>query len=426
MSHTPTNPVILDDWARRQAIPFDMASDQSFGTAVDQMLAAIGDSVELVGLGEPMHGAAEFSLLRNRLFQRLAEVHGFTAIAVESSFPRARVVNEYVSGTGGPASYEDVENAGFSHGFGQLAANCDLIEWMRAYNADPAHGQKLHFYGFDSPTEMMWTDSPRRLVEFVLDYLESVSAGDEDRRTRITKLLGEDAPWENQEAAFDPTKSIGLSPAAMSLRIEVEELASELNVRRPELVFATGDAAHREALHYASIARQLLNYHASIARPSETRTAHLLGIRDAMMADNLAYITTRERGRERVLAFAHNTHLQRGIASWQWGPNLLQWWPAGAHVSSMLGSRYAAIGVGVGTSDTHGIAPPEPGTLEAILTATPGPGRFIPTHSAQSLDAVTDAALPTRSGAAKNPGYFPLTSKSLTDFDWLAVLDSIA
>ena len=43
---------------------------------------------------------------------------------------------------------------------------------MRAYNADPAHGKKLQFYGFDSPTEMMWSDSPRRLVEFVLDYLD--------------------------------------------------------------------------------------------------------------------------------------------------------------------------------------------------------------------------------------------------------------
>ena len=100
MPPSPTNPATLDDWARREAIPFDMASDQSFDAAVDQMVAAMGDSVELLGFGEPMHGAAEFLVLRNRLFQRLVEAHGFTAIAVESSFPRARVVNEYVSGSG--------------------------------------------------------------------------------------------------------------------------------------------------------------------------------------------------------------------------------------------------------------------------------------------------------------------------------------
>lgn len=50
---------------------------------------------------------------------------------------------------------------------------------------------------------------------------------------------------------------------------------------------------------------QLLNFHAAIARKS--RPADLLGIRDASMADNLAFIVARERGRGKVLAFAHKT-----------------------------------------------------------------------------------------------------------------------
>jgi hypothetical protein len=91
----------------------------------------------------------------------------------------------------------------------------------------------------------------------------------------------------------------------------------------------------------------------------------------------------------------------------------------------MLGQRYSVIGTGVGTSEAHGISPPEPGTLEAHLTAAPGPGRFIPTHQGQSFDTTAVAALQTRASGAKNPGYFPLTAKSLTDFDWLAALDSI-
>ena len=423
-----TNPVTLDDWARREAILFDLASDQSLDGAVDRMLAAMGQSVELVGLGEPMHGAAEFLVLRNRLSQRLVQAHGFTAIAIESSFPRARVVNEYVCGAntaGGPTSYDEVQDSGFSHGFGVVAENRELVEWMRSYNADAAHHAKLRFYGFDSPTEMMWSDSPRRLIEFVLDYLASINGGGEDRRRRIAGLLGEDAPWENQEAAFEPAKSIGLSPAASALRLEVEELASELSVRRPELVAATGEDRYREAARYAAIARQLLTYHANVARPADNRIAVLLGIRDAMMADNLAYVLERERGRGRVLAFAHNAHLQRGSMQWQLGPGLQVWWPAGAHLTTMLGPRYAVIGTGVGTSPMYDLPPPEPGTLEAHLTAAPGPVRFVPTHQGQAFDAAALAALPTRSGSAKNPGYFPLTAKSLTDFDWLAVLDSI-
>ena len=272
---------------------------------------------------------------------------------------------------------------------------------------------------------MMWSDSPRRLLEFVLDYMAGVDGGNDERRRRIARLLGEDAPWENQEAAFDPSKSIGLSLAANALRLEVEELASELSVRGPELVAASGEGPYLEAVQYAKTARQLLNYHANVARPADNRIAVLLGIRDAMMADNLSYMVARERGRGRVLAFAHNAHLQRGSMAWQLGSGLQVWSPAGAHLSTMLGPRYAVIGTGVGTSEANVIAPPEPGTLEAHLTAAPGPARFIPTHGGQAFDAAAIAALPTRSGGTKNPGYFPLTAQSLTDFDWLAMLDSI-
>lgn len=106
------------------------------------------------------------------------------------------------------------------------------------------------------------------------------------------------------------------------------------------------------------------------------------------------------------------------------GNNVYTWWPAGAQLNEMLGSRYAVIGSAVGVSDANGIGQPEAGTLEAHLTATAGPARFIPTHRGQGLPAAAIAALPTRSGCLKNPTYFPLTAQSLSDFDWLAVVDS--
>src|SRR5436305_14494700 len=103
---------------------------------------------------------------------------------------------------------------------------------------------------------------------------------------------------------MDPAKSTGLSPAATALRIETEDLISELRRRRPELAAKNEDRRYREAMQYASVARQLLNYHAVVARPSADRTAELLGMRDAMMAENLAYMVERERGSGKVLAFA--------------------------------------------------------------------------------------------------------------------------
>lgn len=217
----------LDDWIAREATPFSVDSPRTFNAAVDKVIASLDDPVELLGFGEALHGGKDILILRNRLFQRLVEAHGYSAIAIESSFPRARVVNEYVAGRG-PASYEAVQDTGFSHGFGRLDANRELVEWMRRYNADPSHRVKLQFYGFDSPTEMTGSDSPSQVLHFVLDYLASIdSASGQEHRERIDRLLGQDSNWENPAALADPTKSVGLSPAATALRIETEELISE-------------------------------------------------------------------------------------------------------------------------------------------------------------------------------------------------------
>lgn len=426
MSRPATPYATLDEWITREAIPFSLDAPGDFDAVVDRMMAEFGDSVEVLGFGEALHGGLDILRLRNRLFQRLTEAHGFSAIAVESSFPRAHLVNAYVAGHG-PASYEAVREDGFSHGFGRFEGNRELVEWMREYNAAPAHPVKLRFYGFDSPTEMMGSDSPRRLLEFVLDYLAGIDrATAEEHRRRIGPLLGEDAAWENPAAMMDQAQSVGLSPEATALRIAVEELISALHVRRPELTAKSDVDRYQEAIRHAEVARWLLNYHAAVARPSSTRVADLLGMRDALMADNLAYMAARERDRGKVLAFAHNSHLQRGQAQWQLGPDLLAWWPAGAHLHAIFGPRYAVIGTAVGTSEANGIGHPEAGTLEARLTAAPGPARVIPTHRGQGLPAGKIASLPIRSGSTKNSSYFPLTARSLADFDWLAMLDSTA
>jgi erythromycin esterase len=416
----------LDDWISHEAIPFSVDSPETFHAAIDRVIASLGGPVELLGFGEALHGGEDILMLRNRLFQRLVEKHGYSAIAVESSFPRGRVVDEYIAGRG-PASYEAVQDTGFSHGFGRLDANRELVEWMRQYNADPAHSIKLHFYGFDSPSEMTGTDSPAQVVYFVLDYLASIDdASAREYHQRIDPLLGQDSDWDNPAAMMDPTKSVGRSPAATALRIEIEDLIAELQTRRPELAAKSDQKSYLEALHFAGEARQILNYHAELARESDKRVSRLLGIRDALMADNLAYIVSRERGRGKVLAFAHNSHLQRGKAQWQFGADEFTWWPAGAHLNEMFGPRYAVIGTAVGVSDANGIGKPEAGTLEARLTAVPGPARLIPTYKGQGLPAPAIAALLARSGSLKNPTYFALTPQSFTDFDWLAVLDRAA
>src|SRR5688572_4158676 len=88
----------LDDWIAREAVRFSADWPESFHDALDKVVATLDRSVELLGFGEALHGCEEILKLRNRLFQRLVAGHGYSAIAIESSFPRARIVNDYVAG----------------------------------------------------------------------------------------------------------------------------------------------------------------------------------------------------------------------------------------------------------------------------------------------------------------------------------------
>jgi erythromycin esterase-like protein len=414
----------VDDWIAKDAIRFTVDSPPSIDAGVDRVMASLGDSVELLALGEALHGSEEILLVRNRLFQRLVEAHGYGAVVIEASSPRARAINDYVLGLrdGDDQSVRDW----FGAGFGALHANQELVEWMRRYNSDPTQPVKLHFYGFDLPLGQGGLASPSPVLDIVFDYLGKIDgASAKAHRDRAAPLIGEEADWERAAAMFDPAQSIGLTPAATELRIATQDLITELCIRRPELTARSDTLSYADALHHAELAGKLLNAHAALAKPGAY--AVMLGIRDLIMADNLEHFVAQERGRGKVLAFAASGHLKRSTVQWTLPPGeeVKEWWPAGSHVTQRFGSRYAVIGQALGVSEENAIGVPEEGSLEARLTREGG-AMFIPTHRGEGLQAGEVAGLPIRSGSTLNPTYAMLTPVSFTDFEWLVVFDSTA
>jgi erythromycin esterase-like protein len=413
------------DWIINEAISFSPSLIKDFHSAIHSVLTSCSPDLQVLGFGEPLHGGREILSFRNRLFQYLVENHGFRAISIESSFPRGYLVQEYIENrTWG--TYDQIMDTGFSHGFGHLEENRELVEWMRSYNKDLSDLEKVHFYGFDSPTEMTITGSPGILLNNPLEFLISVDENTgSEFFNRMRPLIGDDTAWENPASNFDPYQGIGLTPSATSLRMETEELITELQIRRPELIARGGEERYLKAVMFASLARQLLTYHAGVANTSDDRIARLLGIRDAMMADILHYICEREQGRGKILVYAHNSHLKYGISEWILGTNHLTWWPAGSHLKSRLDIRYAVIGSGIGSSGTHGIGEPQPGTLEAELATGAGPVTMIFTEQGKSFSSDFTGKIPVRSGSTINSGYFPLNQNSITEYDWIAFFNTV-
>ncbi|MFX0577582.1 erythromycin esterase family protein [Nocardia nepalensis] len=369
----------------------------SLGRALDELLAARTEPPTLLALGEPTHGIEAFPLLRNEFLGHLVE-RGYRSIVLETDIFAASIVDDYVDGA--TAEIDMVLTTGFSHGFGAVPGNRELVEWLRAHNAGRAARDRVHFYGFDAPVEYSGAPSPRRALSFVIDYLPAALRPESVRD--LDTLLGEDTDWTNPAAMFDPAASIGDSDRARALRIVADDLASTLRRAAPGLRPAD-PTGYAHAVAHARTAQGLLRYHAAMASPAPDRIATLLSLRAEMMAENLLAIIAQERRRGPSLVFAHNAHLQRTHMSV--GEDEVSWGSAGALVGLTLGKRYVFLA-------TDASPDSDPGTLQHMLAEATTRRALFPTQALR-------AALPPSIGAGEPivPGHLPLNPAELDSAD---------
>ncbi|MFH9352382.1 erythromycin esterase family protein [Kitasatospora sp. NPDC017646] len=336
-------------------------------------------SCELLALGEPTHQEPAFGRVRNHLFAQLVE-RGFRSIALETDRVAALAVDDYVRH--GAGTLDAVLEEGFTHGFGAQPGNRELVAWMREFNRDRQPAERLAFHGFDTPTENTMAPSPRGYLEHARDYLQL----DVD----IAALTGEDERWSGEQAVLDAASSPGESPEAARLRRIADDLLTQLYLRAPELIASGSRAEWLRARTQLQAGLGLLRYHAQAAVQGlglSDRVSGLLGLRDALMAQNLLDVRAVEGERGPTLVFAHNLHLQQAPSAWAGGEMDCRWNGAGRIVGPLLGERYLFVAGSLGRSEVLGLAEPAPGTYEALMgrrsdaswalvqPPTPGEGR---------------------------------------------------
>ncbi|SNY29676.1 erythromycin esterase family protein [Paractinoplanes atraurantiacus] len=359
----------------------------------DDVMALLPERPRLLALGEPTHFEDSLLRVRNDLFRRLVEREGFRAIAIESDCLMGLLVDDYV--VHGAGTLDDVMRRGFSHEFGTMAGNRELVRWLHAYNRSRPLPERVHFAGFDGPLEITGGASPREALLGLHGLL-----GDKPCTVaELDRLIGDDERWPNPDAMMDPSQSVGRTPEARQLRLLADEMVALLEAESP-----AKDEMDRGRL-YGRTATGLLLYHHWMADPSPARLTRVLGQRAAMMAANLLALTQQHGP---IMAFAQNSHLQRAKSSIRLGGPLLHWWSAGAIVAAQLGSDYAFVATALGTIRHRGVETPPINTIEGLLYVRTG-DHFI----------VDPRKLPADAEKRESPwfGYAPLDPAHLPEID---------
>ncbi len=397
---------------RHPQIGWDMSEPDA---ALSAFLATLPVAPQLLGLGEPTHGVEAFSAWRNRIFKSLVKTHGFRSIAIESDVMAGMRANAYV--VVGHGTLDDVMHSGFSHGFGAVTANRELLAWMREFNVGRGEPDRVSFYGFDPPIENMWAASPRHSLLALHAFLARHFGHLSTDRITLERLCGDDARWTNQAAALDPGQSVGATEDARHLRTLADDLLAFLETQLPGL---TAQPDLWEAQLQARTALGLLRYHANLAAHSPDRISQMLALRAVMMSENLAVIAERERPRGPTLVFSHNSHLQRGSSQISTDTMNADWWPAGAQLPLQLGQRYAFIATASGGKES--LFAPQPGTLEAWLRQQSESPRL---YATQALLPLLPPTLEKSGKGGGHPASFPLPPERLPQTDGVLFLPTL-
>jgi erythromycin esterase-like protein len=283
------------------------ASDRADENQLAQSLApvlqpvdAFGLTLELIGdaklvlIGEASHGTHEFYDWRADLTRHLIEQKGFTAVAAEADWPDAYRVNRHLRGLGHDAQARDAlaEFKRFPAWMWRNAEVLNFLEWLRAWNGDRPHPQKVGFYGLDLYSLHA---SIEQVLRF-LDWTDPEGARAARERYGCFDHFGAD-PHEYARAT-----SYRLTPDCE--RAVVEQL-QDLQTKRAQLLEREG-FAEDEHFHAEQNARVVKNAEQYYRQMFHGRVASW-NLRDTHMADTLDALLQHQA--EKIVVWAHNSHV---------------------------------------------------------------------------------------------------------------------
>jgi erythromycin esterase len=251
---------------------------------------------------------------------------------------------------------------------GNFQGTRDLIEWMRAYNRNPAHERKIRFYGMDVVGATgTWVPAAEQVVAY-LQRVEPVYA--EQARKRLVPAL-EKFARPNFTAANDAFAALP-ADERNAIAATVVEVADRFDLLGVSYLAASS----REDYEWARQIALGLRYGITLVTNYEAKSREnpVWNARDFAMAENVRWIRAREGAKGGVVVLAHNAHIQTAMST-EVAPNMSS---LGVFLAAMVGSDYRTVGFTFnrGAMPTEGgkeiaLDPAPVGTIDAAMARRP-------------------------------------------------------
>lgn len=280
-------------WAEDNAIPLNSVDPDSDSRDLAPLLDIVADK-RIVLLGESRHDASEHFRMKHRLIRYLVEEKQFNAIVMEADLAWGIKVNEYINGGEGDA--ETVLSDGGYWFIWDTEEVLALVNWMRAYNDDPAHENKLTFFGCDIVY-------PRQSVSKAIEYLEIIDPdiAESYREINLGQELMSDVFWQESMERY--------AGAPQEEKLEIHQNYAHfltLFIRnREEFTAQTSEEEYEWAFRHALVA-QWGNRMFTLGTDNFVAGGNL---RDESMAKNIEWYANTFGDENKLLVWMHNLHI---------------------------------------------------------------------------------------------------------------------
>ncbi|MCP4549847.1 MAG: erythromycin esterase family protein [bacterium] len=351
-------------WVERSVHPLDSIQPGSAMLDLAPLDEMVGDA-RLALLGESRHDAHEQFLLKHRIIEYLVAEKGFTVLAMEESMPCARRLNDWVlGGPGDPAELADAMSAWFIWNTEEVL---DLLMWVRTWNQDPAHQNKVSFHGLDIM-------DPLPAVADLTQYLTRVDPAAVDLLNSIKLDPFNDLMWP---LTADNYRAL-TAERRQALLDGFETLHKRIADGRDAYISRSSHNEYEDHLRLGLNMKQSHEMFEVMIRDDFLETGH---VRERAMAGNALWLLDERHQGEKLIIWAHNLHVARDTFDLNIPnrPPTSGMIPMGCRLGDQLGDDMVTIGFtfGRGTERDQPLPPAGPDSVDGVLASAGLPQCFI-------------------------------------------------